>query len=90
MVSVMPKVAERLKVSNLIPDKEFLENPNFGEHDVIEFQTRAMKFREELIVQEPRLKPLEKLANKIVPIIEAEIKKSTFHKLKAKQIYSRC
>ncbi len=84
MVSVMPKVAERLKVSNLIPDKEFLENPNFGEHDVIEFQTRAMKFREELIVQEPRLKPLEKLANKIVPIIEAEIKKIDVSQIKSK------
>ncbi len=84
MYDVLPKVEERLKTADLLPDKEFFEDPDFGDHDVLEFQTRAMKFREDLISQEPRLKPLVKLANKIVPIIEAEIKKIDLSKINSK------
>ncbi|MBI2638432.1 hypothetical protein HYW83_02475 [Candidatus Peregrinibacteria bacterium] len=81
MFDALPRIEARLEAAGLDIDRDWLKDPNFSDADVIGFQTRAMEFREDLITKEPRLEPLNRLVQKLIPEIETEIRKIDLAKI---------
>lgn len=81
MINAMPRIEARLKSAGLDIDRDWLKDPNFSDANVVEFQTRAMEFRENLIVKEPRLEPLNRIVKELFPAVEAEIRKIDLSKI---------
>lgn len=81
MFDALPRIEARLEAAGLDVDRDWLKDSNFSDADVIGFQTRAMEFRENLITEEPRLEPLNRLARGLIPEIETEIRKIDLAKI---------
>lgn len=81
MFDAVPRIEARLQVAGLDIDRDWLKDPNFSDADVIEFQTRAMEFREDLVTKEPMLEPLNRFVRGIIPEIETEIRKIDLAKI---------
>ncbi len=79
-IDAMPKVEARLDAAGLSLDKHDLEK--FSDNGVMmSYQTRAKGFREGVMEKDPRLKPLGKLVDAVIPIVESEVKKIDLSKI---------
>ncbi len=70
LMEVLPAIEARLEKAGLKVDKNWLRDPNLSDADIAEYQTRAWKFREEMVTADPRLKPLNDLLQAAIPDIE--------------------
>lgn len=81
MVEVLPRIETRLNAAGLDLDSDFLRSSSFSTAEVASYQSRAMEFRESMVLEEPRLKPLNEAANVLIPVLEVEIKKIDLSKI---------
>lgn len=81
MIDAMPRIEARLAAAGLDIDRDWLRSSDFSEEKVLEFRTRAMSFREELIEEEPRLGPLNRVVNVLIPVVEEEMSKIDLTKI---------
>lgn len=81
----LDKIDKRLEEAGLkYIKKEEAGNIDITEADIIAYQTRGMQFREQLVTQEPRLKPLCQIGEKLIAAIEEIAQHIDVTKIKTK------
>lgn len=81
----LDKIDKRLEEAGLkYIKKDSTENSDITEADIVAYQTRGMQFREQLVTQEPRLKPLCQIGEKLIAAIEEIAQHIDVTKIKTK------
>lgn len=89
ILDAVPKTEARLKAAGLDIDQAWLSRPDFSNEDVAEYQSRAMRLREGIVNEDPRLGSLNQLMAVLITDAEQEIKDIDFSKIETTEDFLR-